>query len=175
MKFNINKAYSALNADKVKIGCKGYFANNVAELKSAAEKNIKNYLSKMDRVLGEGFMCRFMAENGICYPFFYPFEETKELWTCPYNNLTEMINDYTERFIRPEDRSKNSLPFIFIKSKQDDGLYLITAFLPSHILLNTADSTGNVSVRKVSFEKLFSSYTYLDGSACGTYNVTEEE
>ena len=49
MKFNINKAYSALNADKVKIGCKGYFANNVAELKSAAEKNIKNYLSKMDR------------------------------------------------------------------------------------------------------------------------------
>ena len=65
MKFNINKAYSALNADKVKIGCKGYFANNVTELKSAAEKNIKNYLSKMDRVLGEGFMCRFMAEISI--------------------------------------------------------------------------------------------------------------
>lgn len=86
-----------------------------------------------------------------------------------------MINDYTERFIRPEDRSKNSLPLIFIKSKQDDGLYLITAFSPSHILLNTADSTGNASVRKVSFEKLFSSYTYLDGSACGTYNVTEGE
>lgn len=174
MKFNVNKAFSALNADKVKIGCKGYFANSVAELKNAVENNNKKCRSKIDRVLGEGFMCRFTAENGICYPFFYPFEETKELWTCPYKHLTEMINDYTERFIRPEDRNRNSLPSIFIKSKQDDSVCLITTFLPSHILFNTVDSTGNASVHKISFEKLFSGYTYLDGSACGTYNVEED-
>ena len=94
MEFDKSKVYTALDADEARIRSRGYFANNIAELKRAVENNKEDYLSKIERILEDGFMCRFAAENGACYPFFYLIEESKETWSRPYKDLNEMLEDY---------------------------------------------------------------------------------
>lgn len=78
MDFDKSKVYTALNADEARIRSRGYFANNIAELKSAVVCNKEDRLSKIECILEDDFMCRFAARNGACYPFFYLVEEPKE-------------------------------------------------------------------------------------------------
>lgn len=80
MEFDINKACTSLNADTVRIGCKGYFADKLKTLREAVEQeNLMNY-GEIDEILGEEYESRFLikSDNKIRFTLFYPVEESIE-------------------------------------------------------------------------------------------------
>ena len=67
-----------------------------------------------------------------------------------------MIEDFANRF--KVSCPSYAEPLIWIKDKQLDCRYLITAFMPFDVEI------GSLLYK---FKQLFDEYTYLDGSPCG--------
>ena len=154
MKFNINKAYSALNADKVKIGCKGYFANTISELCKLVESKASSQLLELV-TKDKDF---FTAKNGRSYIFFYLVEEPKDNSFRPYKDTDEMINHFCKHFGL---KHKNcSLPTIWVKRMNNK--YLVTRLGENTVSLCSIDTVFTPSL-----EYLFAHYKYLDGAPCG--------
>lgn len=155
MKFDKSRVYTALNADEVKIGSKGYFASFVIDLEIKMEND--ETPQKLVKVWSENETERFMNENFYSYSYFYLLEEPKEEKWRPYKDTKEMINDFCIRFTL--GFANYELPRIWINSKASkDVKHCITSFSTNNVLF------GNTSSCLVS---LFENYTYLDGSPCG--------
>ena len=73
-----------------------------------------------------------------------------------YNSSAEMIEDFVNRF--KAGCPPYAEPLIWVKDKQLDCRYLITAFMPFDVEI------GSLLYK---FKQLFDEYTYLDGSPCG--------
>lgn len=73
-KFDPNKVLTCVTADKAKVGMKGYFGDDLAELKC----NFKNnYFHKLLFVNEEYYAYRFKSEIND-YALFYPIDEVEE-------------------------------------------------------------------------------------------------
>ena len=72
--FDLSKILTSVTADKAKVGMKGYFADNLAELKLNFKNNI---LYELIRVREENWVYRFESEH-IEYALFYPIDEVEE-------------------------------------------------------------------------------------------------
>ena len=69
MKFDLSKVQTAVNADAVKVGSKGYLANSLSVLRSYVEDEKKQWtITKTDE---DGFY----AKGNTAYQYFYPVEE----------------------------------------------------------------------------------------------------
>lgn len=82
MEFDEGKLYTMANADKVKIGSRGYFADTIKGLRCVMEQgNGCPQYGKVYRIDGENEMCRFILESncstGYRYSLFYLVEEPK--------------------------------------------------------------------------------------------------
>ena len=79
MEFDKSKVYTALNTDEVKTGSKGYFANNIANLKDKVELSNLS-LFEVTEILDESDKFRFKSEvTGELFNLFYLVEEPKEI------------------------------------------------------------------------------------------------
>lgn len=156
MEFDKSKIYTAASADEVKIGSKGYFADNLMDLKSVVEEEYN--LSEITTVGGEYFQSRFRTGSGV-YSLFYLVEEPKEKKLRPYRDTDEMIEDFKKRF--NVNVPPCAMPLIWIKAKDADKKYLIVRFASALTICL------NVEVFTPTFEELAEDYTYLDGSPCG--------
>lgn len=159
MEFDKSRVYTSVNAYGVKVGSKGYFANNIYSLQQAVQHNDKECFGKIDYIKGTDTVFRFVADNGTCFNLFYFIEEPKEKELRPYKDVDEMVEDFKKRFnvcVQPYE-----MPLIWIKIKDTDKKYLVVRFASSVTICH------NVEVYTITFEDLAEGYTYLDGSPCG--------
>jgi hypothetical protein len=159
MTFDKNKVYTALNADEVKVGSKGYFADELKDLRAFVSKD--NNLSTLADVMGEGYEHRFDGGD-VCWNLFYLVEEPEEEKYRPYEDSDEMIEDFKERAKKHYNANFFKCPMfhtsIWVKNKGEEETHLITDF--SKIIVKTSRDT-------IFLEDLFEDYTYLDGTPCG--------
>lgn len=165
MKFDKSKVYTALNADEVKVGSKGYFACNIKVLREAVQDEDDVMFGKIEEIFADFASCRFGIENESGYGLFYLVEEPKEKQFRPYKDTDEMIEDFKRRYNSYGGWSGKDNPMynplIWIKTKGADNKYLIVRFASAlTICLNT-------EVFTLTFEDLVEGYTYLDGTPCG--------
>ena len=159
MEFDKSKVYTSVNADEVKLGSAGYFADNIYSLQQAVQHNDKECFGKVDCIKGISTGFRFVADNGTCFSLFYFIEEQEEKKFRPYRDSDEMIEDFKKRFnvkVPPYE-----MPLIWIKMKDTDKKYLVVRFA------STLTICHNDEVYTPTFEYLVKGYTYLDGSPCG--------
>lgn len=158
MEFDKSRVYTSVNADEVKVGSKGYFANNIYSLQQAVQHNDKECFGKIDYIRDTGTGFRF-AGNETCFSLFYFIEEQEEKKLRPYRDSDEMVEDFKKRFnviVMPYE-----MPLIWIKIKDTDKKYLVVRFASSLTICH------NIEVYAPTLEDLVEGYTYLDGSPCG--------
>ena len=159
MEFDKSRIYTMVNADEVKLGSAGYFADNIYSLQQAVQHNDKECFGKVDRIKGISTGFRFVADNGSWFSLFYFTEEPREKKFRPYRDSDEMIEDFKKRFnvkVPPYET-----PLIWIKMKDTNKKYLVVRFA------TTSTICHNDEVYTPTFEYLVKGYTYLDGSPCG--------
>ena len=159
MTFDKNKVYTALNADEVKVGSKGYFADSLEDLRAFVSED--DDPCTLFEVLGEEYGRRF-DEGGNPWNLFYLVEEPEENKYRPYETTDEMIEDFKERAKKHYNANFFKCPMfhtsIWVKNKKTDCKSLITDFSKDMVFFSDTRFTT---------EELFDKYTYLDGSPCG--------
>ena len=139
MQFDRSKVYTSLNADEVKIGSKGYFANVLAYLKTY----VGSETNSLEAILTEDHQNRFYFD-GRSYNLFYLVEEPAKEKYRPYENNSELREDF------------NYSQSIWVKLKGTKNTYLITAY-------EDIDGDSYVHIGKdiVSLDELFNNYCNL--------------
>ena len=164
MEFDKSKSYTALNADEVKIGSKGYFADNLKALKEAVEQERYENYEEIAEILDEDYESRFLMKGDCKYRFtlFYLAEEPQEKKFRPYKDTDEMIDHFCRHFeLIPQVHRP---PLIWIKAKEvPESKYLITRFSE----YDKVTITFERSVYATNLRVLSEDFTYLDGSPCG--------
>lgn len=160
MVFDESNVFSAVNADKVKVGSKGYFADDIQCLKQLVGAN--SSIRVLEKIEEEDAVCRFMADNGHTFNLFYLVEMPNEVKYRPYKNTDELVEDWKERVIAYDSAlfSKNPMfcPLIWVKNKATNDKYLLVIYFHDSVMCGAAP---------YDLPTLFDGYTYLDGSPCG--------
>lgn len=165
MKFDKERCFSALTADTVKIGSKGYFADNLNELQRVVRNENSNYF-ELKELLDPTENFRFLAENlvgdDVSWNLFYLVEEPKEKKYRPYKDTEEMIDDFFSRGCTPRE-----LPLIWIKAKNSKLNLGKAIFQFAENAVYVASELGYMGILTLSMPQLLEEYTYLDGTPCG--------
>ena len=146
MEFDKTRVYSACNADEVKVGSKGYFADSINELKKKVNEG--NELLTLVKIYGEESATRFSVSTISSYILFYLVEEPKEKVYRPYNDTAEMPNGAMLDIVVSSDGTR-----LLITAVEDKRVYL--------------GPQGWVSLID-----LYTCYTWLNDIPCG---VEEQE
>lgn len=157
MKFDKAKVFTAVNADELKKGDKVVLAPTMHQLKIFVEKD---FVSTLEGIASKDEVYRFQAMykgDLITSAFAYLVEQVKEKKWRPYKDISEMISDFCNRFVK-RTLDASEFPMIWIMDKSVGIKSLITDFLKYTI---------NISNVGITLSKLFDCYTYLDGSPCG--------
>ena len=162
MEYDKAKVFTALNADEVKVGSKGYFADNIRILKETIKETLKDSCAadygEIDEIKDDSCACRFSIKKNSAYTFFYLVEEPKEKELRPYTDTDEMIDHFCRHFnLIPQDYR---LPTLWVKN--DNRKYLITRVSENTVTLCFENDVFTFSLRI-----LLDDYTWLDGSLCG--------
>lgn len=171
MEFDISRVYTMLNADEVKEGSEGYFANNFKGLKDIIAHEFSECYGKISKIKTEGHSLRFLKEDDYCFGLFYLIKESQEEKFRPYSNPDEMIEDFKRRYNSYDDWSGRDNPMynpmIWIKSKDTGFRHLVTDY-------GDNDNCGHcnkiciwIGTPSINFKELYENYTYLDGTPCG--------
>lgn len=166
MEFDKSKVYTALNADNIIVGSKGYFADNLYELEEIVLRDDKDTFFIIKEILSKDENFRFLAENcngsDTSWNLFYLVEEPKEKNYRPYKDTNEMIEDFKNRYNSYGGWSGKSnpmyCPLIWLKDKDNGQIYLVRSFWNDKVFLGISD---------FSLDFIFEQYTYLDGLPCG--------
>lgn len=75
MEFDISNVYGALSANAVKIGSKGYYADNLETLKLRVSDEASKSYGMITEILGEDCLYRFRINGAWDRAFFYLIEE----------------------------------------------------------------------------------------------------
>lgn len=160
MEFDKSKVFTVLNASEVKIGSKGYFADELTLLKERVSNKSLSYYGELTTIcLNNRSNYCFEMDNISNWLLFYLVEEPGKKGFRPYKDVDEMVEDFMKRFnvnVPPYE-----MPLIWIKAKDADRKYLITRFAFDVTICHNAE------VCTPTFEELAEGYTYLDGSPCG--------
>lgn len=161
MKFDKTKVYTAVNADEVKAGSKGVFADTYAALQRIiSEEVVGSYVKELFAVEPADYQKRFCVKSADSTfshnSLFYLVEEPEEKQYRPYKSTDEMFKDFYFRFnVYCADYE---LPCIWVKSKNS---------LIKHCITTVDDTAVYLSGTAYRIESLFKNYTYLDGTPCG--------
>lgn len=163
MEFDKTKVYSAVNADEVKPGSKGFVGDTLFGLREKVEGGPERFsIVEVVDINKDNVPSRFCVQNDgyETWNLFYLVKEPEPKKPRPYRDTAEMLLDFRERFnlIAHPDR----LPFIWIKGCATDTCYLITCVADDSVTF----VSGTV-VHTALLQELFESFTYLDGSLIG--------
>lgn len=167
MKFNVDKVYTSLNADKVKIGSKGYYADTLNCLKDKVKNGYNGSIGTIDEIKDDLYKSRFNIKGGNAYCLFYLLDDPRVYGYHPYKNTDELIKDFKNQFYSTPQESSISL--IWIKNKNNQK-FLIMSFDTNGVSF----ASGHI-VHKISLSTLFKKYTYLDNTPCGIAERAKEE
>lgn len=180
MEFDKSKVYTALNADEVKNGSMGYFADTINGLRDMVEQESRLQYGAV-RIRGDyelyrfHFKCNDEDRDLYDYNLFYlveepKIEEPKKEEFRSYNDVNEMIEDFEKRFyLVPQALNLSQalrLPQIWIKGKPEgkckDEIVQVVGFYKDLVTICRA-----YDVNEFTLYELFDHFTYLDGSPCG--------
>ncbi len=163
MEFDKSKVYTALNADEVKIGSKGYFADNLYELQCVIHNKKDNFFT-IKEILKPDEEFRFLAKNLVgdydSWNLFYLVEEPKEKKFRPYKDTDEMIEDFKKRYNSYGGWSGKNNPMYC-------PLIWVQTACGNKKLVTNIDNDSVYLQKWVSLPEFAEAYTYLDGSPCG--------
>lgn len=92
MEYNINNVCTVLDTKEVKLGDKGYFADNLGDLKEKVNNESTRDFGELTSILSESRTCRFRKDDSTSWALFYPVEKsTEELLTL--DKLTSLSGD----------------------------------------------------------------------------------
>lgn len=178
--FDESKVFTAVNADKITIGSKGYFANSITSLKDAALDSDEAGLSESEIkfLAPPSEEHRFVDKCGESYALFYLVKEAKQKIYRPYKDNNEMVADFLERYnsFKGNSNAKNPMykPLIWLRHISTLHEYLVVSFgFPNELAVvdtsRPVDFYNGLKTRKLPFDMQFLLYTftYLDGSPCG--------
>lgn len=157
MEFDKSRIYTVVNADEIKLGSEGYFADNLYSLQQAVQHDDKEHFGKVDDIkdIGTGF--RFVADNGLCFSLFYFIKEQEENKFRPFKNTDDMITEFCRRSGNLLLANIN-IPVIYFKNKKSGRSYIMSAF-DCHLV-----KIGHEACNMVD---LFNNFTFIDDSPCG--------
>ena len=90
MEFDESKVYTLINADKVKIGSKGYYADDLKTLKERVNSHSGRWYGEVDKICDTDAVYRFAIKNNTQFILFYLVEEPEEKKYQPYYNTDEI-------------------------------------------------------------------------------------
>ena len=171
MKFDKSKVFTALNADELKVGSKGYFTDNIESLKLVVQSEDYLAFGELEKIQKPNMSYRFgMKESDKSFNLFYLVKEPQEKKFRPYSNPEEMIEDFKKRYDAYDGWSGKDNPMynplIWVKSKTTGFRHSVTDYGcgdggPCN---KSCIWIGSFSLE---FRKLLDEYTYLDGTPCG--------
>lgn len=141
MKFDKTRVYSICNADEVKVGSKGFFADNISDLKKKVNEG--HELLTLVKIYGEKSATRFSISPISSYILFYLVEEPKEKIYRPYDDTAEMPNGAILDIVVSRDGTR-----LLITAAEDKRVYL--------------GPQGWVDLHN-----LYKYYTWPNGTPCG--------
>lgn len=161
MEFDESKVYTLVNADKVKIGSKGYFSDSFSQLKEVVSNNSLSYYGGLTDIHNDRMPNRFEMNTTSSWILFYLVEEPEEKRFRAYVDTDEMIDHFCSHFnLNPQSYI---LPTLWVKFKGDNNRkYLIT-----RIREDTVTICLEHNINTFSLKHLFEGYTWLDDSPCG--------
>lgn len=77
MELDESRIYTAVNANEVKSGCVGYFADTLSCLRKAVEQEDREAYGEIKDIGVDSDLCRFYIKGRRCYNLFYLVEEPK--------------------------------------------------------------------------------------------------
>lgn len=105
MKFDINNAYTAINADTVKIGSRGYYADNLESLKIIVSDEVSGSYGVVTKISGEDNLYRFCIDNARSMALFYPIKEPEIKTEAKQLSLNEIAKLSYENAKKREENS----------------------------------------------------------------------
>lgn len=143
MKFDESNVINALHTERAVIGSKGYFSDDIIDLKTMVEEEEDTYLNKLNGIYTEWCTFPFFSENGHRYSLFYPVVMPKKKKLVPFT--------WEDREIL---RGK------WVKKKNSNYEICLCSFLwdydKQHLLINGITASDFLNTCE-----------FLDGSPCG--------
>lgn len=143
MEFDESKVYTLINADKVKIGSKGYYADDLKTLKERVNSHSRRWRGEVDEIYDIDSPYRFAIKNNTKFALFYPVEEPEEKKYRPYYDTAEIPGG----------------ALLKIAVSSDNTRLLITAVHDRMVYLGPRGW--------VDLNDLYKYYTWLNGTPCG--------
>lgn len=143
MEFDESKVYTPINADKVKIGSKGYYADDLKTLKERVNSHSRRWRGEVDKIYDTDSTYRFAIKSNTKFALFYLVEEPEEKKYRPYLNTTEIPNGALLNIVVSGDNTR-----LLITAVEDKRVYL-----GPHGWVDLYD--------------LYKYYTWLNGTPCG--------
>lgn len=161
MEFDKSKVFTALNADEVKVGSKGYYADTIKDLRDIVEQEYGGWCYReIEKITEDSYSSRFKIKDNCCYTFFYLVEEPKGKKLRPYKDTGEMINHFCQHFkLAPQE---HCFPVLWIKNNYNK--YLITRIGKDTVTLSSFEPKFYTTTLDTLLDD---GYTWLDGSPCG--------
>mgnify|MGYP006956015635 CR=1 FL=1 len=160
MVFDKSKVYIALNADEIKPGSKGYYADNLKALRDAVCTADKSVFGEIENIYDDSCSRRFNIKDDCGYYLFYLIEEPKEKKLRPYRDTDEMIAHFCGHFNLISQ--VHIPPTIWIKRIITGVKYLVVRIKADEVTIVYDNVAHTLDVSELEDE-----YTYLDGSPCG--------
>ena len=151
MEFDESKVYTPINADKVKIGSKGYYADALKTLKERVNSHSERWLGEIDKIYDTASTYRFAIKNNTKFALFYLVEEPGEKKYQPYYNTDEIPGGALLKIVVSSDNTK------FLITAVDDKM----VYLGPHGWVDLYD--------------LYEYYTWSNGTPCGAEEEQENE
>ena len=156
MEYDKDRIYTALTADEIKRGSKGYYADCLEDLEERVRSDNKACYGEVMRINPTSFTYRFKLSESD-FALFYLVEEKKFR---PFRDMDEMIEGYNKHFnLLP---AKHSPPAMWIKHKNTHRVYLITRIAEDSVTVCFERSTFTLNLALLANE-----YTWYDGAFCG--------
>ncbi len=161
MEFDKSRVYTAVNADELPIGSKCIFADSVYELyEKLKDKDVESYIWNLTGILTDSYVDRFEAgETNYCLAYLIEPPSASDQKERKYKSFSNI-----------ENLKKSAVKYIgFIKSKQgtQEGIIIGISF-DNRVIIKK-----RYGLEYLTFEQLFESYTFDDGSPCG--ELVEED
>lgn len=147
MEFDKSRVFTALNADEVKVGSKGYFADSIRVLKETIKETLKDSCAaaygEIDEIKNDSCACRFSIKKNSAYSFFYLVKEPMEKKYRPYHNTAEIPGGALLNIVLLNDETR----------------FIITAADDKRVYLGPQ--------RWVDMQSLYDNYMWPNGTPCG--------
>lgn len=142
---NVEKVYTILNADEVKPGSLGYFADDLETLERMISSG--STLKMLEKVNDKRAAARFKSLNENSYCLFYLVEQPSELNVQPYISGAALLSDFESKQHPLYVFNNDTKDCIMITRITITGVYLNSEFVPlseltAHFSFKNGDPVG---------------------------------